>query len=96
MKYRAYLNSIDLSYPELGLVTIVGAIYIWKSSYPAVFITSLVGGLADIGYFVFIVLGGLNHVAPGTVMTIVSAIGVSFIAYFKGDRQIGTHEKMRY
>lgn len=45
----------------------------------------LVGGLLDVGYFVFIDLGGYNNFVPGTVMTIISARAItsSFYAYFK-------------
>lgn len=47
-------------------------------------LAALVGGLADLGYFLFLDLGGYVEFVPGTVMTIVSAtaIIVSFTAYF--------------
>ena len=70
-----------------GVVTTVGSYYIWKKSANAIFISALVGGLADFGYFVFVDLQGL---APpiGTAMTFISggAIILSFYAYFKSDR----------
>ena len=70
-----------------GAVTTVGAYYIWKKSAAAIFISALVGGLADFGYFVFVDLQGL---APpiGTAMTFISgsAIILSFYAFFKSDR----------
>lgn len=91
----AIVNQHGFNLLWFGLVTLVGAVYIWKGSYSAVFITALVGGLADVGYFVFIDLGGFNHFAPGTVMTIVSAsaIIISFTAYFLGDKQISKQQK---
>lgn len=73
----------------IGLTTLVGAIYIWKENATAIFVTALVGGLADVGYFLFIDLGGYNNFVPGTVMTIFSgtAIALSFHAYFKYMKQ---------
>ncbi|MEL6224831.1 MAG: hypothetical protein AAFN42_24095 [Cyanobacteria bacterium J06554_1] len=69
-----------------GVVTIIGGIFIWRKSVAAIFVSALVGGLLDVGYFIFIDLGGYNNFVPGTVMTIVSASAVvlSFYAYFKG------------
>ncbi|MEO1163419.1 MAG: hypothetical protein AAFV98_06530 [Chloroflexota bacterium] len=71
-----------------GIVTLIGAIFIWRQSVLAIFITAMVGGLADIGYFIFIDLGGYANFVPGTVMTIVSAsaIVLSLIAYFGSNR----------
>ncbi len=69
-----------------GLVTLIGAIYIWRESTLAIFITAMVGGLADVGYFIFVDLGGYANFVPGTVMTLVSASAIilSFIAHYKG------------
>lgn len=69
----------------IGLVTTIAAYFIWKQKKSAIFLAALVGGLADIGYFVFLDLGGYVNFAPGTVMTIVSSLAVitSFYAYFK-------------
>ncbi|MEL6408439.1 MAG: hypothetical protein AAFR81_28995 [Chloroflexota bacterium] len=71
-----------------GIVTLIGAIFIWRQSVLAIFITAMVGGLADIRYFIFIDLGGYANFVPGTVMTIVSAsaIVLSLIAYFGSNR----------
>ena len=68
-----------------GLATVVGAIFIWRGSVTAIFTTAMIGGLADLGYLVFLDLGGYVNFVPGTLMTIVSAsaIGLSFYAYFK-------------
>ncbi len=58
-----------------------------KKSANAIFLCALVGGLADLGYFIFVDLEGL---APpvGTVMTLFSggAIIFSFYAYFKSNK----------
>ncbi|MEO0755266.1 MAG: hypothetical protein AAFY78_00145 [Cyanobacteria bacterium J06648_16] len=69
----------------VGIVTIIGGVYIWRNSIAAVFISALVGGLLDLGYFIFIDLGGYNKFVPGTVMTIISTVAIvlSFYAYFQ-------------
>lgn len=70
----------------IGLVTLVSAFYIWKQNKHAIFLAAIVGGLADLGYFLFMDLGGYVKFIPGTLMTLVSstAIILSFYAYFKG------------
>ena len=69
----------------IGLVTLVCAFYIWKKNRHAIFLAAIAGGLADLGYFLFMDLGGYVNFVPGTVMTLVSsaAILLSFYAYFK-------------
>ena len=68
-----------------GVVTIIGGIFIWRNNVAAIFISALVGGLLDVGYFIFIDLGGYNNFVPGTVMTIISSLAIilSFYAYFR-------------
>lgn len=69
-----------------GVATAVGAIFIWRNSVTAIFITAMVGGLADLGYFIFLDLAGYVNFVPGTVMTIVSSLAIilSFVAYYQG------------
>ena len=69
-----------------GAVTLIGAGFIWCGSTTAIFVTAMVGSLADIGYFIFMDLGGYVHFVPGTVMTLICALAVtlSFVAHFKG------------
>lgn len=69
----------------IGLVTLICSIYVWKGNKNAIFLAAITGGLADLGYFLFMDLGGFVNFMPGTVMTLVSgtAILLSFIAYFK-------------
>ena len=69
----------------IGLVTFIAAFYIWKGNKHAIFLAAIVGGLADLGYFLFMDLGGFVKFIPGTLMTIVSASAIilSFFAYFK-------------
>jgi hypothetical protein len=68
-----------------GVVTIIGGVFIWRKNVTAIFVSALVGGLLDVGYFLFIDLGGHNKFVPGTVMTIISTFAVilSFYAYFQ-------------
>lgn len=72
----------------IGTVTLVCAFFIWRRSVTAVWLAALVGGLADVGYFVFLDLGGYVNFVPGTLMTIFSgtAITISFVAYFTSER----------
>ncbi|MEM9387344.1 MAG: hypothetical protein AAGA68_19955 [Pseudomonadota bacterium] len=67
-----------------GLVTIVGAVFIWRGNRTAIWVTAMVGGLLDVGYFVFIDLGEFGKVVPGRIMTIfsASAIALSLCVYF--------------
>lgn len=69
----------------IGLTTLISAFFIWKGNKHAIFLAAITGGLADLGYFIFMDLGGYSKFMPGTVMTFVSsaAIILSFIAYFK-------------
>lgn len=71
-----------------GIVTIIGGVFIWRQSVAAIFVSALVGGLLDVGYFLFIDLGGYNKFVPGTVMTIISATAIilSFYAYFQREQ----------
>jgi len=80
----AIINQHGFNLFWIGLVTFVGAFYIWRQSRTAVWVTALVGGLTDIGYFIFMDLGGFVNFAPGSVMTIVcfSAITLSISASF--------------
>lgn len=72
-----------------GLVTIIGAAFIWGGSVTAIWVTAMVGGLADLGYFFFIDLAGYALFFPGTVMTLVSgsAILLSLAAWRGVDAQ---------
>ncbi|MEL6865774.1 MAG: hypothetical protein AAFP19_15220 [Bacteroidota bacterium] len=69
----------------IGIVTLLCAFYIWSGNKNAIFLAAITGGLADLGYFLFMDLGGYVHFLPGTLMTIISAsaIALSFYAHFK-------------
>lgn len=68
----------------VGLTTVVCAYPIWQGKFWGVAVAALTGGLTDIGYFLFLDLGGYVHFVPGTVMTIVSATAIvtSFAAAY--------------
>ncbi|MEQ9279166.1 MAG: hypothetical protein RLN83_06680 [Balneola sp.] len=69
----------------IGIVTFISAFFVWKGNRNAIFLAAITGGLADLGYFLFMDLGGFVNFVPGTVMTIVSSLAIilSFYAYFK-------------
>ena len=71
-----------------GIATTVGALFMWRASRIAVAFNAIVGGLADVGYFIFIDLAGYANFVPGTVMTIVSATAIllSVIVVMRGRR----------
>ncbi|MBV6645909.1 MAG: hypothetical protein KI790_10690 [Cyclobacteriaceae bacterium] len=74
----------------IGLTTLICSFFVWKGNKNAIFLAAITGGLADLGYFLFMDLGGFSNFMPGTVMTFVSsaAIILSFIAYFKTKNQV--------
>lgn len=69
----------------IGIVTFIAAFFVWNGNRNAIFLAAITGGLADLGYFLFMDLGGFVNFVPGTVMTIVSSLAIilSFYAYFK-------------
>lgn len=73
----------------IGIITFISAFYVWKGNKNAIFLAAITGGLADLGYFLFMDLGGYVNFMPGTVMTLVSsaAIILSFYVYFKTQKE---------
>jgi hypothetical protein len=69
----------------IGIITFISAFFIWKGNKHAIFLAAICGGLADVGYFLFLDLGGFVNFVPGTIMTLISsaAILLSFYALFK-------------
>lgn len=65
----------------VGMTTIVGGVFIWRGSSTAIWISALVGGMADLGYFIFLDLPGHVNFVPGTVMTLVSSAAVCLGAW---------------
>ncbi|MEM6588749.1 MAG: hypothetical protein AAF641_09905 [Pseudomonadota bacterium] len=89
----AIINQHGFNLLWIGTFTLIGAIFIWRQSVTMIFMTAIVGWVTDVGYFVFLDLGGFVHFMPGTVMTIVSSAAVilSLWAYFSGLRQNASH-----
>ncbi len=73
----------------IGLVTLICAFYIWRGNRNAIYLAAITGGLADVGYFLFMDLGGYSNFMPGTVMTIfsASAIILSFYGSFNASNK---------
>ena len=69
----------------IGIVILISTFYVWKGNNNAIFLAAITGGLADLGYFLFMDLGGFVNFVPGTIMTIVSASAIilSLYAYYK-------------
>lgn len=97
---QAELSTFMLEYPNgvaavmkqhgynllwFGLVTLIASVWVWRRNVQAAALCALVGGLADLGYFMFIDLGGLA-VFPGPQMTWIAAaaIGLSGYAVLRG------------
>ena len=93
-------DSLNLAYPDaagavikqhgfnllwIGAVTTICAVFVWRRSKLAMLLAALVAGLADVGYFLFLDLGGFVKFIPGTLMTLIclAAIISSGIAYFR-------------
>lgn len=90
----AIINQHGFNLAWIGVFTTVYAIFVWRGSAQATYLAALVGGLTDIGYFLFMDLGGHVHFVPGTMMTLIcaSAIVLSFIAAFGLKDQIENHD----
>jgi len=79
----AVINQHGWNLLWIGLTTLVAAVFIWRRySMLAAFLAGLVGGLADVGYFIFMDLGGFVHFFPGTVMTIFSGSAILLSFWF--------------
>ncbi|MBO6510117.1 MAG: hypothetical protein JJ979_16835 [Roseibium sp.] len=77
------LNQHGWNLGWFGIATIVGAVFIWRGNLTAIWVTAMVGGLADLGYLLFVDFPGYVNFFPGTVMTFISgsAIVISFWAW---------------
>ena len=71
-----------------GVATIIGGVLIWRGNMTAIWVTGMVGGLADWGYLLFVDFPGYVNFFPGTVMTFISgaAILLSFWVWFTACR----------
>lgn len=55
-----------------GLVVLVGSVLVWRGSRLGVFLCTIVGGLAQLGFTIFLVIPGLSN-AVGVTMTFTAA-----------------------
>ncbi|MEM6454875.1 MAG: hypothetical protein AAF772_07240 [Acidobacteriota bacterium] len=67
-----------------GVATVIGGVMIWRGSRTAIWVTAMVGGLADLGYLLFLDVPGYVKFVPGTVMTLIcgAAIALSGWVWF--------------
>ncbi|MEM9308611.1 MAG: hypothetical protein AAGA74_15055 [Pseudomonadota bacterium] len=91
----ALVNQHGFNLLWIGIFTVIGGIFIWRGSETWLFFTAIVGGVTDVGYFVFMDLGGFVKFFPGTVMTLISgsAIILSIIAYFSPSENRSKHSE---
>ncbi len=78
----ALINQHGFNLLWIGLTTLISAVFILRGVVLAMFIAGLVGGLADLGYFLFMDLGGFVNFVPGTVMTLISASAILLSVWF--------------
>jgi len=67
-----------------GVATTIGGVLVWRRNTTAIWVSAMVGGLADLGYFVFLDIPGYATFFPGTTMTLVSgaATALGFWVWF--------------
>ena len=70
------LNQHGWNLGWFGVATIIGAAMIWRQNRTAIWVTGMVGGLADVGYLLFLDFPGYVNFVPGTVMTFISGAAV--------------------
>lgn len=80
----ALINQHGFNLAWIGLVTMICAVLIWRNKSHLLYVlllAAITGGLADVGYFIFMDLGGFVHFMPGTVMTIFSGAAIVLSAW---------------
>jgi len=64
-----------------GIVTTIGGAMIWRRNLVAIWVTSMVGGLADLGYLIFVDVPGYATFFPGTLMTLIAGSAIALGAW---------------
>ncbi|MBX2853283.1 MAG: hypothetical protein KTR15_16230 [Phycisphaeraceae bacterium] len=77
----AIINQHGFNLLWIGAFTTVCAVFVWQRKALAIWLAALIAGITDIGYFIFIDLGGYANFIPGTVMTIICASAVLLSAW---------------
>lgn len=77
----AVINQHGFNLAWIGAVTTICAVFVWRRAQPAIYLAALVAGLADIGYFLFMDLGGHVHFLPGTLMTLICAAAIAMSGF---------------
>ncbi|MEM9346471.1 MAG: hypothetical protein AAGB26_07630 [Planctomycetota bacterium] len=72
----AVLNQHGFNLLWAGLVTTIAAVFVWRRSKLAIAIAAVVSGSFDLGYFLFMDLGGHVKFIPGTLMTLTCAAAI--------------------
>ncbi|MEL6585814.1 MAG: hypothetical protein AAFY65_05520 [Pseudomonadota bacterium] len=85
----ALLNQHGFNLLWIGAFTVVGAFFVWRGSATGIVMTAIVGWVTDVGYFLFMDLGGFVNFLPGTLMTIVSTAAAAlslwvYVAVLRG------------
>ncbi len=73
----------------IGAIVTVGSYYVWKMNKTGLFACALIGGMADLGYFLYIDLPGYAFTL-GPEMTYIMALAImmGIYVYFKSDKFI--------
>lgn len=73
---EAIMNQHGWNLTWFGVITIIGSVFIWCGNNTALWVSAMIGGLADLGYFIFLDLGGFVKFLPGTLMTIIALTAI--------------------
>lgn len=71
----AVLSQHGFNLGWFGVVTLLSAVFVWRRRAAAVYLAALVGGLADLGYFLFVDVPGYA-LPPGPQMTWICAAAI--------------------
>lgn len=71
----ALLSQHGFNLAWFGVVTVVAAPFVWRGRRWGFYVAALVAGLADLGYFIYIDLGGYA-LPPGPQMTWICAAAI--------------------
>ena len=83
----AIFNQHGFNLAWIGLVTTISAFFIFRQNTTALWVAAMAGGLADVGYFTFLDLGGYVKFLPGGMMTFVSGSAILISAYIAWTRR---------